>query len=149
MNNAKTYATSMLCFVNTLNFLALMATITTSKYKARIIKFEIPVTILKSCPICMPKALATALLKPRNCSESGCGDEVLDADAEVFIPIVCDIRESTLSPCPTERITRAIITIRTLAKRPVQLKNNKSIGNRKKGTSLVNAAIVSPIHATV
>ena len=44
MNNAKTYATSKLCLVNTLNFLALMATITTSKYKARIIKFEIEKT---------------------------------------------------------------------------------------------------------
>ena len=108
-----------------------------------------PVTYLKSCPICIPNALANALLKPRNCSESGCGDEVLEAEADVVIPKVCDIRESTLSPCPIERVIRTTIIISTLAKRPVQLKNTRSIGNKKKGTSLVNAAIVRAIHAIV
>jgi hypothetical protein len=117
-------------------------------YKIKMIKLEKVVTCVKSCPVRMPKSRAIALLSPRNCSESGCGDAVFDPEEDVFILIICVINVVILSLCPTERMINVKIIIVILARNPVQLKKISNIGKRKKGINLVNAANVSAIQAS-
>ena len=98
------------------------------------------VTVLKSPPGAIPITLANAVLKPRTCSELGCGSTIDTGIKSFKINMSC-------SCCPRAVTSNEPMTVKTLTKSACGVNTYSKIGKKMIGTILVITAIAKKKYA--